>query len=141
MRQMSAFYRSEGMRVQDFQQWLCKLGLNYTACTEVGPKGVCRSDLSFIVGGCVRGNVEVKNELAGGAIKDPVIQNEAYARLFSKQKGLCPMVLLQLCGCHYFQVFSALWEGDADSLLVADPLTQPLGDRPIDTATFTTLCL
>ena len=36
------------------------------------------------------------------------------------------MVLIQLYGCHHFQVFGALWEGDADSLLVADPLTRPL---------------
>ena len=68
-------------------------------------------------------NFEFKNEL-NGTSSDPYNQNIGYfIHLQSPlENERAPMLLVSLVGCHYFQVFGAVWNGGA---LCIDPLCSP----------------
>ena len=69
-------------------------------------------------------NYEFKNELKGCS-SDPVHQNNGYFVHLQKHEknDRAPMLLINVVGCHYFQVFGAVWNG---SDVCVDPLCSPV---------------
>lgn len=90
-------------------------------CTHLD--GGSRTDLSLLANGKVMVNIELKAELGSGG-KDAVFQNCLYYVLAHRndaKEQLDPVLLISIAGCHYFQVFGAVFGPNNDVLY--DPLS------------------
>ena len=69
-------------------------------------------------------NFEFRNELNGGSGKEPNFENAGYYIKFQKNnRGQAPCYLATFSGCHYMQVFGAVWH---NAFVCIDPLMQPV---------------
>lgn len=64
-------------------------------------------------------NFELKNELCGIS-SEPNLENLGY---FIRSDVESPLLLVTIVGCHYLQVFGAVWYGDH---VCCDPLSPPV---------------
>ena len=73
-------------------------------------------------------NWEFKNEMCGIS-SEPNKQGIGYFVHFkSGESGRSPMLLVSVVGCHYFQVFGAVWNG---CHICVDPLSEPISLLPV----------
>ena len=123
---MSGHFASESKRKDAFLTEVEKLFPRIVHFKEV-IEGCAKSDctVEVAVGSDTFrvGNKEFKNEFVG-ITSDPYNQNIAYfVHLQAPYKGQrAPMLLVSLVGCHYFQVFGAVWNGGE---ICVDPLCSP----------------
>ncbi len=121
MQEMSTeVFLGEGSRVKQFQSIVEELGQMFTMQPLTGSR--FRSDGAIVVQGTTIANWEFKNEFSGTTC--PVTQNHAYFMCMKRGRvDRSPMLLVSVVGCHYFQVFGAVWNGE--KCVCVDPLGSP----------------
>ena len=82
------------------------------------------SDISILSGVYTLLNIELKKGLGSGG-KDANFENTGYFIKIQRNHQLqrAPMFLVSIVGCHYLQVFGAVWDGEC---VCVDPLCSPL---------------
>ena len=122
LQKMSVYYRFEFERKDKF---LVEMEKIFPRTVRIIPveEGKAKSECTILVNNFRVGNYEFKNEFAG-ITSDPNNQNIGY---FVHLQAPCederaPMLLVSLIGCHYFQVFGAVWNRDK---VCIDPLCSP----------------
>ena len=73
-------------------------------------------------------NWEFKNEMFGISSEPHLQQHSYFIHLKSGMDGRSPMLLAIIVGCHYFQVFGAVWNGNK---VCVDPLSGPVSLLPV----------
>lgn len=128
MNQMRKEYSNEQARQQSFAGALLSVFPPFLPTT----KGRAKSDYTTIItvgkNDYTVINWEFKNEMCGIS-SEPNKQGSAYfVHLKSGETGRSPMLLVSVVGCHYFQVFGAVWNG---SHVCIDPLSDPISLLPV----------
>ena len=122
MQKMSGTFESEKDRVSTFKGVVQELGPMFQFHTAEGSG--YRTDGTVVQGNHPIANWEFTNEFFKNPTC-PVSQNSAYfVHLQRGQKDRSPMLLVSVVGCHYFQVFGAVWNGDR--CVCIDPLCSPI---------------
>ncbi len=120
MQEMSHVFDSELGRLTAFREIVKDLGKMFALQDLTG-----RSDGTVTtVQGIHISNWEFKNEFVGVS-SCPVTQNHAYfMRIKTGTFDRSPMLLVSVVGCHYLQVFGAVWNGQ--KCICVDPLGSPV---------------
>ncbi len=121
MQEMSKVFLDEVSRVKKFQSIVEELGRMFTMQPLTG--NCFRSDGAIVVQSTPIADWEFKNEFSG-VTTCPVTQNYAYFICMKRGRlDRSPMLLVSVVGCHYFQVFGAVWNGER--CVCVDPLGSP----------------
>ncbi len=123
MQKMTPPFQSDASRVDSLQYTIKKLGdnFNFLPVQKAGYRsdGVIQDN-----SGNSLVNWEYKNEIFGNSTC-PNQQNIGYFIHMKKgQTGCSPMLLVSVVGCHYLQVFGAVWE--KEKRVCEDPLSSPV---------------
>ena len=122
MQQMSGVFNDEKERVNTFKNIVQGISSNFRFAT-LDRRGY-RTDCTVEVDGNPIANWEFKNEFFGNSAC-PVRQNNAhFIHLKKGGNDRSPMLLVSVVGCHYLQVFGAVWFGVKYACI--DPLCSPL---------------
>ena len=122
MQGMSGTFANEKSRVGKFRCVVKELGQMFDIRIEERTR--YKTDGTVVVRGSPIANWEFKNEFFGNSTC-PVAQNNAhFIRLQKGRKDRSPMLLVSVVGCHYIQVFGAVWNGQRCACI--DPLCSPL---------------
>ena len=122
LQKMSRYHTSKYLRKEAFLEEIEKIfpcTFRFTPVEEAKAK----SDCTVLANKLRVANFEFKNEFAG-ITSDPYNQNIGYfVHLQAPYGDKCsPMLLVSLVGCHYFQVFGAVWYREE---VCIDPLCSP----------------
>ena len=125
MQNASRVFLSEGTRINNFTSIIQELGewFRFQPHNGFGYKTDCTV---FVRPGLPIANWEFKNEFFNNS-SCPICQNNAYFIHLQKErneKDRSPMLLVSVVGCHYLQVFGAVWNGER--CMCVDPLCSPI---------------
>ncbi len=118
---MSKYYQYEAGRQKAFCEIINNTPLNWKVQNFTTEQR--HSDGTILLNNFALVNFEFKNELCGTR-SCPVKQNIGYFQNFKVgDNSRSPMLLINVTGPHYMQVFGALWNG---SKVCVDPMTSPV---------------
>ncbi len=128
MNEMRKFYPNEIMRQDAFATALLPILPPFRPIS----KGRAKSDYTTSV--TLNGisyaiiNWDFKNEMCGISSEPNKQGHGYYVHIQAGSKDRSPMLLASIVGCHYFQVFGAVWNGNH---ICVDPLCEPVSLLPV----------